>query len=496
MEKGLSAKTQQYGLYVLYAVAILGTLALMAVQLLHAYCSGCDTGYYLSISNRISEGYQLYRDVACGYTPLYLYMCAGLKWLFNIPVNCYWPYLLMQQLLRVGLVIFVYGIARELKATKVGAIIAACYVSMLFFKEEGMDVLLEVPSVFFGLGGCFALLHFRDKSIWHELCVGCVLACAYLSKQYGLGFLPLGILLLFFYTDHCNRWKRILLLVVGYVLPILAVVLYFGDSFYYVLFPTYGTAFMKTTEIEYTFMMRVSNIIQATFRNILNYALVVATSFLLLPWAIKQNKWRMFVFALCGFLGFSLQYYFTVTPSSHYALYMIPFVALLIAWISRIEAPKGLLVLMWLSVAYGFVQRGYRLIERNIPAWCSNEASGVIRDVSTYCNTQMPPQSKVFLECFWLEAVYFNAHILPPILDKMGYSFGPSGMNYDQALEQLQEADYAILGILNEGGENSYYFSEQLHEQLKGYPEDTVDGILIYDLRDKPFHVETFQNND
>lgn len=499
MEKGmgLSVKTKQYGLYALYAIAVLGTLGLMVVQLLHAYCSGSDTGYYLSISNRISDGYKLYRDVACGYTPLHLYVCAGLKWLFHIPVNCYWPYLLLQQLLRVGGALFVYGIARELKATKVGALLAACYVSMLFFKEEGMGILLEVPSVFWGLGGCFALLHFRNKSVWHMVWIGCVLAGAYLTKQYGLGFLPLGIMLLFFYTERKDWWKRILLLVAGYALPILAVVLYFGDSFYYVLFPTYGTSFLNTTEIEYTFTMRVSNILQATFRNLLNYALVVATAFLLLPWAIKQNKWRMFVFALCGFLGFSLQYYFTITIYAHYALYMIPFVALLIAWISRIDAPKWLLVAMWLSVAYCFLKRGYRLVGRDMPAWCSEQDHGVVRDVTAYCDAHIPPQSKVFLESYWIEAIYFNAQILPTLMNKYGYSFGPSALNYEQALEQLKEADFAILGALDENGDNYYYFSERLHKRLEGHPCDVVDGLFfIYDLRDSsPFAIEYSADN-
>ena len=476
-----SPKVQQYGWYVLYALAIIGALCLMTLQLRHAYCADCDTGYYLSISNRISEGYRLYNDVACGYTPLYLYVCAGLKCLFHIPANCYWPYLLMQQLLRIGIALFVYGIAREMKATKMGAYIAACFVCLLLFKEEGTYVLLEVPSTFFGLGGCYTLLHFRNKNIWHEAWIGCIVACAYLCKQYGLGYLPLALLLIFCYTNRTEWWKRILLLLAGFVLPIVAVTVYFGSAFYAILLPTYGTSFLESTEIEYSIAMRLDNIRKAVVNSLTNYAIPVVLATLLSPFAIKQKEWRMFVFALCGYLGFSLQYYFTLTPALHYAFYMMPFVALMIAWISKIDAPKWILAIAWLGIAYCFVQRSYRLVERCVPVWQSELYCWDIRTISAYCEENIPPQSKVFLECYGYEAVYFNAPILPPMLDKYGYSFGPSGLNYEQALEQLQYADYAILDAPEE---ENYYFSKRLFQQLEErYPADTVNGVFIFNLR-------------
>lgn len=478
---------QKYGSVAFYVLAILGTIGLMIVQLAHAYCNDVDSGYYLSISNRVSEGYVLYKDVACGYTPLHIYLCAGLRYLFNLPYNCYWPYLLLQQLLRIGGALFVYGIAREMKANRFASALAATYVCMLFFKEEGTSVLLEVPSVFWGLAGCYALLKLRDANPWHGLWMGPLLAFAYLSKQYGLGFLPLALLLCFFFTPRSEWWRRMVAILVGYMIPIIVVILLFGRDFYFVLFPTYGTTFIEGTGIEYTLEMRIESILKAMLRNCTNYALIVVTSLLLLPHAIKQKQWKMYVFCLCGYLGFSLQYYFTLTPSMHYALYMVPFVALLIAWISLFDAPRWLKTIVWLSVVYMFLQRGYRLLDRNIAAWQSEDASAFIRDMSDYCKKNIPPKSVVFLENWFLEPIYYNADILPPLIKEYGYSFGPSGMKYSQAIEQLQQADYAIF-TKDSTKRKNYYFSEQLFQQIKEYPHNEYAGYYIFDLREQPFH--------
>ena len=488
MKQNFLALIQKYGSVAFYVLAIMGTIGLMIVQLAHAYCNDVDSGYYLSISNRISEGYTLYKDVACGYTPLHIYLCAGLRYLFNLPYNCYWPYLLFQQLLRIGGALFVFGIAREMKAKRFASALAATYVCMLFFKEEGTSVLLEVPSVFWGLAGCYAILKLRDKNPWHGLWMGLLLSFAYLSKQYGLGFLPLALLLIFFSTQRKEWWRRLVAILVGYMIPIIFVILIFGRDFYYVLFPTYGTTFIEGTGVEYTLTMRIESILKAMLRNCTNYALIVVTSLLLLPHAIKQKQWKMYVFCLCGYLGFSLQYYFTLTPAMHYALYMMPFVALLIAWISLVDSPRWLKTIVWLSVVYIFLQRGFRLCERNIPSWRREFASDFIRNMSNYCDENIPPKSVVFLEDWFLEPIYFNAEIMPPLIKEYGYSFGPSGMKYSQAIEQLQQADFAIFKIRTNYTEKSvYYFAEQLFQQIKEYPYNEYAGYYIFDLREKPF---------
>ena len=78
-------------------VVVLWGIVCLTPILLSLLKSGvdCDSAYYICMAERIVDGYIPYVDLSTGYTPLWFYIEAALKVVFQIPDGLYWPYLLL-----------------------------------------------------------------------------------------------------------------------------------------------------------------------------------------------------------------------------------------------------------------------------------------------------------------------------------------------------------------------------------------------------------------
>lgn len=458
-------------IYFLLSVAILIPIV---TQLLHPVAD-VDSGYYLSISNRICEGYKLYEDVACGYTPLYLYICAVFRWLLDIPYNVYWPYLLLQQLFRIGCAGMVYGIAKEFKASTWWAIVAAFYCLFILVRVEGWALLLEVPSAFFGLAACYSILRYRDENTLHGLWIGVLIACSFLTKQYGLGFLPLVLYLIFTQTIKGNRFIRSVYTLIGFFIPVIIIYFYFGHAFVDILFPSYGTQSAVEAGLEWSFSERLLSIIRAIFNCLKTNSIIIALSIGLLPIAYKHGVLNNWLVTLFGFLGFSLQFYFTNNSGGHYLLYMLPFTAIAIANVVSIKYKRWLTSIVYLCIAYMILWQGYRMFAKNVPYWLNDRTEmNYIAEVTEACNKYIPANSIVWVEPIYLIPVYFYADILPPNIESIGYSFGPLGISKQTALKQIDATEYIIMPT---EGKSSYDFSSEILEE---YIKNHFDRIVTF----------------
>lgn len=447
----------------------------MCVQLLYSVAA-VDSGYYLSLSNRIYEGYRLYNDVSCGYTPLHMYICAAFRYLFDIPYNLYWPYLLLQQVFRIGCACFVYGIARQINATKWWAFIAAYYCLFMLVRVEGTAVLLEVPSAFWGLAAAYFTLKNRNGIFLNYLWVGILVACSFLTKQYGLGFLPLVLYLIIVYFGKKEWLLPSIFVLIGFMIPLIIVFSYFGHNFMGVIFSSYGTQSAMDAGLSWTIGDRLQSVVLALFNCCKTSSAITILAVCLFPIACIHGVWKNWLFALLGFVGFSLQFYFINSSGGHYLLYMFPFVGIMIACVVSLDYNKLCKSIAYICVCYMFVWQGYLMYMKYMPYWLKDRTEiNYINEVTTFCNEHIPAKSIVWIEPIYLIAVYFYADILPPNIESIGYSFGPLGLDRQEALNQIESAEYIILQTK---GNSSYNFLPELLEVCKQYDSTTISGSL------------------
>lgn len=463
---------------IIYIFLSITIIVPIVVQILYPVAH-VDSAYYLSISNRIFDGYKLYEDVACGYTPLYIYICAAFRYLFDIPYNLYWPYLLLQQVFRIGCACFVYGIARQINATKWWAFIAAYYCLFMLVRVEGTAVLLEVPSAFWGLAAAYFTLKNRNGIFLNYLWVGILVACSFLTKQYGLGFLPLVLYLIIVYFGKKEWLLPSIFVLIGFMIPLIIVFSYFGHNFMGVIFSSYGTQSAMDAGLSWTIGDRLQSVVLALFNCCKTSSAITVLAVCLFPIACIRGVWKSWLFALLGFIGFSLQFYFTNSSGGHYLLYMFPFVGIMIACVVSLNYKKLYKSIAYICVCYMFVWQGYLMYMKYMPYWLKDRTEiTYINEVTTFCNEQIPSKSAVWIEPIFLNSVYFYADILPPNLASIGYSFGPLGLDKDAAITQIDSAEYIIIQTK---GKASYDFSSEILEYCTQYDSTIIsESLTLY----------------
>lgn len=176
------------------------TLAALFVSWQYAVINP-DVGVYLTLAENLMEGQVLYDDVYVGYTPLSVYIMAGIRWLGGAETG-YGQYLaaiLVLHLLNAGLL---YLIAGFFTTHTGGKLLAACATVLLALIFEGEYIMLEPFCAFFALMGVYACLRTEAGAGWMRL-AGMAVALCFLSKQYGiLAAVPVAL------TVVHTGWKR------------------------------------------------------------------------------------------------------------------------------------------------------------------------------------------------------------------------------------------------------------------------------------------------
>lgn len=464
-----------YALMVLVvAIPIMGSILKSGVD--------CDSAYYLCIGERIVDGYMPYTDMGfLGYAPLWFYIEAGYKILFNIPNGIYWPYLILFYAFQIAGAYFLYRLIRSLDIKKSIALFAGWLYLLMSHWMQGNDVLLEVPCMTFCILACWLVIEFKDRSWLYYMWIGAFATCSFLVKQYGLGTFALCLYLMLF-LSKCN-WKQFTAFFVGYLIPIGICLLIWKESFVHsVLMNGYGTQTALDAGYDTSLSQKMQSILSA-----LNYFCymvcpVVYVGWLFAPLAYCKKRLAQLIFAYCGILGYSLVFYFS-GGGLHYFQNLLPFAVLLIAELLYITKDTNWKYLVYVMVVWVVLVSGYktyynRVHKQYVKGTQRIDQQELSRDIRQY----VKDDETIFIVHGGLYHLYFTADVLPPNMNTIGYSFGPLGLNERTAGEQIQAADWVIR--FSKDYEYERFFTDSLKHELEKYPSISLrdSAILLHKI--------------
>lgn len=467
--------------YIVIIIGIITTIIPIIGSLLNGAIN-CDSAYYLSMVERIADGYVPYKTLHLGYTPLWFYINVFLKSIFGISYGQYEFYLFIHYCFQLGCAFFLYKIARCFSLSIIYSLFASWLFIIMTHWLQGNVILLEIPSVFFGLLGCWFALKYEKGIAFHYLWIGIISACSFLCKQFGFGFFFLTIYLMLISSQYQLK-QKLFWFVLGYSLSIGCCFFLFGQEFISIIFSGYGTETAKSAGYDVSFMAKLLSI-----KNNLLYYIKRVVPMLILVFCfflpiIRQKKWKHTIFCILGILGFSLQYYF-VQGGWHYALYMTPFSVLFISILLSLRLSKigrficlfGCVVTVFLSVYSTYHNRVYKhylnsrekmeqknigyLVEKNIPQGCS-----------------------LWIVHGGIYYVYYLTNRMPPNIATIGYSFGPLGLSEEQGRKQAEVADFVLRFSKDYTFET--FFTSDLKKQVEQHPFVMIQdsAILLHDCR-------------
>lgn len=439
-----------------------------------------DSVYYLLMVERIADGKKLYTDVACGYTPLWFYLMAFVKKVFSIGYGNYEFYLAINFVMQLTSAFFVYKICRLFDFNKYVSYFVSWWFVMQTHFMEGNIILLEMPSLMFGLAAVYMSLAFKDsKDLWLYVLVGLVASCSFLSKQFGLGYFILCVFLVIVLMK--NKSMRTMYMLVGFMIPCVICQFIWPDEFLNVVFSKYGTASASAAGYDSSFSTKIMNVVQGTWDMIFKrYACVVPVSFLFIPLIIKQKKSKEYLFCMCGVFGFMLQFYFTV--GVHYLLHVMPFVAILIALLLSLNCDKVMRVVMVIPIAIMMLYSIYGTYYNRVKKiYFGDQKEEQIR-VANAVKDRIPDGKTVWIVHGGLIPVYYIANVLPPNLSTIGYSFAPLGINEEEAFIQARSADY-VLSYVTDYEYESTYFTPRLKEYVWEHEVEYVtEDVVLHNM--------------
>lgn len=471
----------QYVVSAIYALMALMVVIPIIGSLLKSGID-CDATYYICEGERITEGYVPYVDMALGYSPLWFYIEAEYKILFHIPNGVYWPYLILFYIFQIVGAYFLYRLIRSLDIKKTYAIFAAWLYVFMSHWLQGNAMLLEVPTMTFGTLACWLVVEFKDRNFWHYIWIGCVAACSFMVKQYGLGTFVLCLYLMLFVSK--SNWKPVFAFVVGYSLPFMLCLGIWGNSFIHSVFLNgYGT--MNAAEAGYDVSLgsKVMNVFDE-----LNYFCYMICPIVYFGWlfavrAYRQGRLPQLIFAYCGIFGYSLSFYFT-GGQLHYFQNLLPFAILLI--VELLHITKGTkwryelyVLIAWVMLVSTYKTFYNRVYKQYIKGNERTEQIQLARSVSEY----VKDGETMFIIHGGLYYLYFTADILPPNIGSIGYSFGPMGLNERAAMQQIDEADWVIRFSADYDFES--FFTDSLKHHLEQYPAICIcdSAILLHKMQ-------------
>lgn len=418
---------------ILFALLLL--VIFMYINALQYAAIGVDTGYYLFIVNKLSEGLIPFKDFNLNYSPLSFYLILLVKWasgsLFSYKVVL--GFLFFIQFLNA---ILLYKLIHLYKVNSRIAIFSAAVFLIYAYSFEGVFFVLEPFVIFFGL---ISLLLINKNNIINLFAAGAFSALGFLCKQYGLGFFALIIVYLFlrkvYYKE--TQLKFILFALAGFGTVIIITLLIF-----YVL--TGSFSFISSLSgNNYGHRSLTTN-----FQTLFSYTLFTCPVLLMTPLIFKnlteKNK-IIVILSILGLLGFSLQFYFE--PYKHYFLLLLPFVVILTAlvldnmpskWVYKMATILLLIITVYLS------SKKTMGAYREMHAWSNREQ---LYDLSEFVINNVPADATLMLylngENNILPQLYYLTNLNPPDIQNANYGFELK-THYDNL---IIKSDYIIMAI-------------------------------------------------
>lgn len=446
----------------------------------------CDDAYYLCMVERISEGYIPYKSLGLGYTPLYFYILVGLKWLFHIPYGCYSAYLAFHFCIVLGCAYLLFAILKQLNVKSGVALFCSWLFIIMSHWIQGNCVLLEIPSVFWGLLSILLIQKWNQKSPLIFILIGIISSFSFLSKQYGAGFFLLDIFYILFCSHSDKRSKQICYLALGYSIPIIVCLSIWGKAFIEVVFSGYGTQTAVDNGIDFTIDRRFRSIWTNMKWFLWRVNPMIVVSLLTAPLFIRQKRFALFSFCWCAIIGFSFQFFF-VFSSTHYYLYVVPFGIILIGMMLSLDFQNtrngkwlqyGIYSLTAVTVLFSSYSTFYnRLYKQYIK---KDSRNGQIE------NAEIIKGLVAQDEKIWVHGpfeMYYLSNRLPPNIATIGYSFCTFGLNEQQAWEQVKNTDFVVR--YTEDYDYLLYFTPEIKKYIEQFPFVAIadSTIVIQDLR-------------
>lgn len=154
--------------------------------------TGIDIGSYIGISQKIVEGKIPFCDFPLYYAPVSFYLTQPIVFLFEstfIPI-----YLFFLYVIHFINAFFIYKIIYAITKKSNYAHFSAILFLLLVFCLEGYMYGLEAYVLLFSLPGLYLIL--TSRNYIKVVLSGVLIALSFLSKQYGLLFFPVGLLLI------------------------------------------------------------------------------------------------------------------------------------------------------------------------------------------------------------------------------------------------------------------------------------------------------------
>ena len=451
-----------------------------------------DPSVILVEMERIAEGYVPYQTMHLNYPPFWFYLMVGLKKLFHIPYGCYKFYLAIHYLFSIGCAYCVYEISKEFGVSKWISLASAWFFLFISMWLWGDCVLFEIPSVFWGLLACILVLKCKDeRPVWF-IVFGFVCTLSFLTKQYGAGFLPLALWLIIT-SSSGNKVYRSGLFILGYVIPIAVCLLIWGSDFVSsTILNGYGGNNLRIIAGDQT--TNIGRYIRGLFFVCTRFPMI-PLAVLMLPLAIKSDRWKQTLFCLFGIGGFALQFCFlwldsfTISGKAlHYLLYLAPFIAILISLLTSFEDGRYR-VLLVCCIAVTCLFSAYKLVRGTIPEYFDKEE---VRYQQTLANSVKEIVGDT--ETAWvvdgdLEFLYYKANLKPAVMDTVAYSTGFFEITAEKAKKEVKLVDYVIQFDWEGPSEfwRNYYDSE-VQSYVESFPKIKIgerngSDVVVYCLK-------------
>lgn len=413
--------------------ASIGTVAIIPIILSIFYAPiEPDSGYFLSIIERLNEGYVPYKDFQFGYTPIVIYIGLFLKKTFSIGIN-YEFYLIVHFIFQIISAFVVFKITATLIIRKDYAFYSAILFLLASHWNGGNAFLFETPSLLFGLAAIYITISNKHNTSYFII-IGVLVALSFLSKQYGFGFFFLIIYLIIF---NPNRWRQIVFFVLGFSIPILALCIIWGKDFIPVLVG--GTSYSWNG----SWLEKSDVLIDRMFNFFLRIFPVLIISIFYLPTVLMKNDRTFFLLLsmlVFGLFGFMAQFLFG--PFSHYYLYIIPFASILsFVILDQINTIKWfymlfLIITIGMSFYSTFYNRVYKIyINSDVKKGQYLLANKITKLVGN--------EKNLYILNIGLIPQYYLTNTIPPNLSTIGYTFGIS-LTYEKNLTQVNSSIFVL----------------------------------------------------
>lgn len=449
-----------------------------------------DSAVLLVEMERIAEGFVPYKTMHLNYPPLWFYMMAGLKKLFGVPYGAASFYLTVHFLFSIGCAYFVHSISIKFGARRWASLLSVWIMLITGFWMYGERVMLEVPSMFFGLLSLLLILKQKDRGALHFLYAGFISACSFLVKQYGAGFCLLGLLTIVLFCDR-NRLARISLFLSGYLIPLLVCFIIWRHSIVdSLLFNGYGSdSFRELLIVDSS--SSIGRIAHAGLFIALRLP-VICLSLTGCVLFIRNGKWKEALLCFCGTIGFLFSFHFNVLPNNylgeerfHYFLYSLPFVSVLTAVF--LSLPKSrlfcclTLVVMALECSYAIYKDIRFVVMRS---WSDEELQQQLSSTESLRDVIKEGETLWIVNCEYSYLYYFG-NFYPADMKNFAYSTGSFEVTPEKAYREARCVDYVLLRK-DMAEERLSYFDDGLYCYVTENPpvyEDVNAGFEIYRVK-------------